>query len=577
MSASPDAMAALLSQSGLLAQPQSGLMGAINSQLAPYGGAAGLGIALLGNTSGATAPGAALGQAMTNAQQLNLQNQQRQLQNAGLQQDLAMKAIQTRMFMSAYPAWLQQLTGEQASPQQGQTQPLQAAPPPQDPNEQSVQPAVARLPGQSFAQTAAAAQPQQAPSVSDPFAKLRMAMIGSAMGMPGAKEMLDVAKTELQYDPQLATKLEAAKSAISVDQQMLEQALRSGDTATAWGLSQKLQQDMGLVHIASMSGTRTQITPNGITTIDPRSSMFTLQNGQGLTQGLIPGAAGALQQKAASEALGAAQGKPAEVVDPSGNKYTLPLSTVLGAGIPGAPGGAPGASPAGRTPFQTGIGPAQAEMLKGNAESAIEANKGYQAQVDAGQQMLTNTAELRHAAADFSPGQFADARAAFLNLLNSANLITPAERNSLGSAQVGQKIAIQLQAAATKQLGSREAAQIFAIMGKSLPNLTLSADGLEKVSAYLDGIARYNIARGQVAQQRASQNDYTGLNNVRNDFVKNTNPLYFIIASAAPAQQQEILNAMGDKKASFVKSWNDAALAGWAPRPGQYRGNDGGA
>jgi len=84
---------------------------------------------------------------------------------------------------------------------------------------------------------------------------------------------------------------------------------------------------------------------------------------------------------------------------------------------------------------------------------------------------LQQTATLRGAAANFEPGQFANSRMKMLNYLNSAGLITPEQAKSLGSAQEGQKIDIQLQAAATKQLGSREAAQIFQIMGKSLPNL----------------------------------------------------------------------------------------------------------
>jgi hypothetical protein len=159
-----------------------------------------------------------------------------------------------------------------------------------------------------------------------------------------------------------------------------------------------------------------------------------------------------------------------------------------------------------------------------------------------------------------------------LQYLNAAGLITSDQAKSLGSAQEGQKIAIQLQAAATKQLGSREAQQIFQIMGKSLPNLTLSQNGLDKVSGYMDGIARYNMARAQVAQQRSANNDANGVNNVRNEFIQNTNPAYFVLASSPPAIQREIVDSMGDQKGKFITNWKTAASKGWAPTPLQYWG-----
>ncbi len=564
MSVPPDILAQIL-QGGLLGagqQPDQGLLG---PALAPYGGANNLGAALLANSGNGGRFGTILGQAMLGSQNAAQKNAQNQLNLVGSAQDLQMKALQQRMFMQAYPAWLQGLTGGQGSPQQGAPANDSGAP----------------SNGPAAPQSGQQGPPAQSggPASQDPMAMLQQGLIGAALGMPGAKEMIDVAKTRLQYDPDLATKLKAAESTIAQDQEMISQAMKSGNTAMALGLGQKLRQDLGLLHIASMSGTQTRIGLGGdISTFNPNEGVQSV----GGVESAIPGAAQARGQIAGAVAMGEAGAKPIEVTDAQGNKYIVPTSAVLGGrvGASGSPAGASGSAAStpssATTPFQAAIGPQQSEMLKLNAEQAGKANEGYQSQVEAGQQMLANTAELRHSAADFEPGKFAEARAEWLNLLNSADLITDKEKNQLGSAQVGQKIAIQLQAAATKQLGSREAAQIFSIMGKSLPNLTLSPDGLEKVSAYLDGVARYNIARGQLAQQRMGANDAAGVNNVRNEFVSNTNPLYFIMASAAPKQQQEMINALGPKKEAFLTKWNAAANAGWAPRPGQYGGSDGG-
>jgi hypothetical protein len=302
----------------------------------------------------------------------------------------------------------------------------------------------------------------------------------------------------------------------------------------------------------------------------------------------------ALQQKSAAEAQGQATGQLEEVTDKNGNKYFVNKSTLLGGGggAPKPPAATPTPAPAGGPslgPFapkpgsappaaagaggaQAAIGPSTAAMLHGNAESAIQANKEYQSQAEAGQQMLVQTQQLRQAANDFSPGKFAETRMNALQYLNAAGLITSDQAKSLGSAQEGQKIAIQLQAAATKQLGSREAQQIFQIMGKSLPNLTLSQNGLDKVSGYMDGIARYNMARAQVAQQRSANNDANGVNNVRNEFIQNTNPAYFVLASSPPAIQREIVDSMGDQKGKFITNWKTAASKGWAPTPLQYWG-----
>jgi hypothetical protein len=129
VSVTPDAMTALLAQYGLMGpsaqpNPQGGLMGAINAAMAPYGGAAQAGLAMMGNTSGATNPMAALSQGLLNSQQLSLTNQNKQLQNAGLAQGLLMNQIQMpylRARAQAIQAALNGGGGQSGAPQGTQT------------------------------------------------------------------------------------------------------------------------------------------------------------------------------------------------------------------------------------------------------------------------------------------------------------------------------------------------------------------------------------------------------------------------------------------------------------------------
>jgi len=90
------------------------------------------------------------------------------------------------------------------------------------------------------------------------------------------------------------------------------------------------------------------------------------------------------------------------------------------------------------------------------------------------------------------------------------------------------------------------------------------------VSGYMDGIARYNIARAEKAQGAAAGNDANAVNNVRNDFIKNSNPLYYIVASMPPAVQREMLDNMGGQRQSFLDGWKKSVQAGYAPRPSQF-------
>lgn len=525
-----------------------------------------LGMQLLANSNTPGNFAGILGRSMLGTQEAQQKNAQSQL-------GLLQQGISAQQAVQMWP-YLQQAMG-QAFGQPGQQQ--------QDPN---APPPTGGAPG------APMGAPGGAPGIGAPVgggpqSMANLGAIMAMMGRPGGGQLIDNAKFQAENDPTQVTRLAAAKGEIAVDQAAMANAFKSGNMPAAQAAYTKFLKDAGMLNVSAMSGDVTTfggITPQslGMSNFNPARGTQTV----GGVQTPIPGAPGTQQALAGAEAQGRAQGELVERTDPTGAitgqkgaTYFVPKSTLLGGGGGGSPSLAPTVSPtAGRQPSPQAspqvpvakMGPGESKMIEGNASTAIETNKAYQQQVEAGQQMLANTAELRHAAADFGSGRFSENRATMLDLLNSTGLITAKEKNELGSAQVGQKIAIQLQAAATKQLGSREAAQIFSIMGKSLPNLTLSGDGLEKVSAYLDGMARYNIARGQLAQQRSAANDANGVNNVRGEFVQNTNPLYYIVASASKPQQAEMIKSMGTRGNAFLQAWNDAARAGWAPKPGEY-------
>ncbi len=211
----------------------------------------------------------------------------------------------------------------------------------------------------------------------------------------------------------------------------------------------------------------------------------------------------------------------------------------------------------------------QANWLKLAQSQAQKSYEGFQKEAQDAVSLKAQIGNFNMAADAFTPGQFAETRAKFLNGLYSAGMISQKEMSRLGSAQEGAKLSIQMQALFTRQLGSREAAQVFSTMGNAVPNLTLSPNGIAKISSFMNGIADYNLARFQKAQQAYTAGDYRSVNKVTSQFIAHSNPLYFIMASAPPAVRKEMFDAMGAKGRPFLVKWTNAIRAGYAPRPGE--------
>ena len=327
----------------------------------------------------------------------------------------------------------------------------------------------------------------------------------------------------------------------------------------------------------------------------PGVSGATLGPQPGPFRPVVPGAnpAAALQRAIGTQVglTQAAQGAGRPPPMPPGAPVAPPAPALGGAAPNGQPPGAappqtPPAQPATMIPgsgppiaatppqgggiFSQGRGLLGYQMTKAQVEQANQVEAQYQKEAGDAVDTLTQVKELQAATHDFDPGQFAEARIKGLQWLNTAGLISASQMRELGSAQEGTKMSIQLQSTLVRSLGSREAAQVFATLGRGVPNLTLSSDGFQKMAAYMNGMARYKQARAARAQAYYNAQNVNGVNSVKAQFIANSNPAYFIIASAPLAVQREMVAQMGAKAHSFLAGWAKAAAQGWAPSTTTY-------
>lgn len=410
-----------------------------------------------------------------------------------------------------------------------------------------------------------------------------------ALAKGNPQGILDAAKLRLQYDPVAITQQKLAGEQLTLDDAQVAAAEQARDPQAYMRAYIKRATDAGQLHTASMSGAVTGFglppwVTQAMTNYNPSTGKLTA-NGQ---QNLIPGAAATEEALEGARAAGEARGKLSVETGPAGG----------GAGTGGgtSPGRASTPTPAaltGHAALTTDgyvppilASPGKGATAPGNTSyEALQAMQGSQGKDAAklaetlsekgadAQQLITQIEELKNASRDFTPGQYAAWRTKALQNLQSLGALTPDQAKELGSAQMGTKISIQLQAMVTKQLGSREAAQVFSTMGQSVPSLTLSPDGLAKISAYLEGIGRYNMAQGVFAQRLNAQGNAAGVNSLQATFQTSTNPAFYILASADPKTRQELFAAIPKaKQALLAKQWDQAVKNGLAPRPQDYEG-----
>lgn len=583
--------------------------GALDQATSQYGGMQGLLSAMLQDRPG-SGGAAAFGRAMQGVQNSALQRAAQRQKLASNTLGLNLMAAKMPGIIAYYRALGSMMGGGQQQSAQGASS-APATPSPTVPVTKVATPAQAEstsqgesgeVPADESANaqaTVAAPQQPQAPARrssfwSNPLGVMRFGAIGSAFGLPGASQFSNYGKTALQYDPEVASELAAAKGPVRQDIVNLRDAYASGNPRLIQAMNNKLLTDTGMQHIGSMSGIYTRVEPDGsVTTYNPSTGLETNTKSGAR---YMPGALGALAaRQGAEERARIAAGlspvgggnpgnpspqpapNPAPAPTPAPSAGATPAKTSAepqGEDALNAPGYVPPILEApSKEPVQSGnIGiEAVQEFQKDQAQNAKEEQDKLREGADAAQTLITQSQEVMQAANDFHPGKFAQWRGEVLATLQPLGVLSDQELKSLGSYQEGAKLSIQMQALATKMLGSREAQQIFEKMGKSIPGLTLSPDGLSKIAAYMEGMGRYKKAMSVYGQRLAARSNVAGLNSLEQNFQQYSNPAYYIIASAPTRVKGELLSAVPDQK-DFLANWRKAAAMGLAPRPFDYEG-----
>lgn len=560
-----------------------GLLDSLNSQTGPI-------------ATGMSSPLFALGAGLIGGAQPFANPGQQLMSAAANQQQLAMGNMQMRMLQQQMPMLmpiLKQLGGLMGSPQSVPTQSPQQGAPQIGP---APPPLIAATPqqlaAQGVSQTPQAPQgllsgPSPAPAGSsggmDPVNLARFGLLASVLPMtqPMGKAAMQAAQIALQTNPDLATQMAAAKSTLAQDQSLYAQAQSQGDKLGMQAARMKYLKDAGMVNVAAYNGAVT--TMGGLTPAEVGANTLNPVQGIQTTNGVespIPGAAATQAALAAAKTgaqkraeLGAATA-PAGATPGQSRSVPIAQSGPMGAAAAQQPNYIPpillSQSRLPQAPGNTGA----QQLLTFQDQQARKASTTadeYEEQATNAQTLLTQADQINAAARDFTPGRYAEVKGEIMAALQPTGILSPDQTRSLGSYQEGQKLSIQLQAMVTKQLGSREAAQVFSVMGKSIPNLTLSQDGLGKISAYLKGIAQYQLAQNTFAQRLSAQGNVAGVNSLSSNFQTYSNPVYYILASAPTNVAQEFIGNMAPaQRAKIQDGWKKAISAGLAPAPGDY-------
>lgn len=490
-----------------------------------YGGAANMGAAFLaaaGPTPFRVPFGVALGKAMQAGQANALQSAQTRMglagNSIGLQRSVAMFPYQL-----AYLRMLQQQAmgggGADASPDNGSAtnQPTTSnaggsqsdgslTGPPGNlvsqygPSAPWMDSSSASASTPAGASTPSSANAPSAPvSGFDPFRSMRLAAFGGAMGMPGAQQLSDLGKAQLEYNPGVATGMALAKDPLTLDRAMISEAMSRGDGQGAQAAYFKYLKDSGMVTVDRYGNVTTLggISPNalGVNTFLPAQGFQTT----GGVASPIPGMLPTRQALAGAEAVGKAQGELTEVVDPRTHQsYFVPRSTLLGGGGVAAPGA--GSAAGGGAPLAA-LSPGQREFLQERGKEGGnylgELQKGADAATTANYAIDQMVADAR--GAQLGPG--APARAfierAAASLGQQFGIAPPQE---LASYEALDKYGNQLGMAASRALGSREAAQIVQLAIRSNPNKELVPEAFANIAQSMRAMNAYVIAKNTALQ-----------------------------------------------------------------------------
>lgn len=445
-----------------------------------------------------------------------MQAQQTQAQTQGLQLQNAMQ----RMMMGPYLQALQGGGSEDAAMQgllggapQGAPQST-AAGPPLPPSQPGAIPNGA-TPAQTQPLPPQGPAPQ-AQSQPDPFAIMRQAipMMGSPIPFVAArgKAYYDYAQQLLQRSPGFLTQQEAAKSQLTTDQYLVQQAQNSGDPTALKAAQMKLLTDSKLVNIANNNG--------AVTTFGNIDAGQLGYGGVNPAQGIqisggvetpIPGApqaqAAVAGTRARAEAIGEAAGKTIKLTAPPGSpyagmEYEVPLDQFLQSQRGGA---APPGTPA-------GSGAGNVAALPPQAHSAL-ATRGTQAAdyVTTLQKSADDATTANYAldnviaasrGASLGPGapsrEFVEKQFSALGQSLLGDKFQPPKE--LANYQELDKYGNQLGFATARTMGSREAAQIVNMAIQSNPNKSLTPQAFGWIANSMKAMNNYIIAKNSAIQ-----------------------------------------------------------------------------
>jgi hypothetical protein len=369
----------------------------------------------------------------------------------------------------------------------------------------------------------------------------RLAEIGAMLHMNG---MGTAASMGLQYNPALQAQIARAKLQGS-DPVAYNLALAQRYQGTPLGnlYYNAALQKAGALSISSWSGNRNEYNP-----VTGQWSFFGPQNGvmsTGTSIQPIPGWQATMQGNKAAEARGEAGGEVVRVQNPDGSYSWVPRSAYLGGntGAPTLPGGLPGMGAPAAAGALPGLSPPivprpgqpstipgaplAAPVLPGARSALPPAQLSPLAntyQTSRGEQLGTYQTNLDKAADDattanysldqltkdtegFTPGPGVDIPVELAKAFSTVGRLwgqTPPK--TLTSYQEFSKYANQLAFAASRQLGTREAAQIVQMQIDSNPNASLTPDAIKGLVGAMHGFNDYVIDKNAALNSWVKQN-----------------------------------------------------------------------
>jgi hypothetical protein len=357
-----------------------------------------------------------------------------------------------------------------------------------------------------------AAPTQQGGNSSDPFDMMDVGTFAGLLGMQGAQGTMENAKTRLQYDPRVASQMKLAGSDMSTDQLGYQQAMAKGDNQTAQMYLTKMKMAAGTLQVARNSGIRQELGANG---------QWSMYNPESMTQGVgnsiapIPGAVQTQQALAGAKATGTAQGELVQQTDKDGSvtgqkgaTYYVQKSRLLGGSgsqgsqAPQVPGASAAGAPASGGPPIASLGPQDQTFLHTRGVQAADYLTELQKGADAARGTNYTIDQMLEASKNVQLGAGAPTRAwgeKWLSGIGQQFNVKPSSELA-GYAEV-EKYANQIAFAATKQMGSREAAQIVTMQMQSNPNKAMVPEAFYSVANSMKAMNSYIIDKNSFLAQ----------------------------------------------------------------------------